>query len=1194
MAGITTDMYQARTPGGTPLHTPQLFSPSIPNYPARTESYAGSSTVSSPYLHPSQTQPVKETHKALRDIGMSGRKTVNQYELFAEIGNGAHGKVKLARSQETGEVVAIKIVQRFSKKRRLGKSQVQEDKVKKEVAILKKTIHPNVVSMIEVIDDSDLHKVYLVLEFCDAHDLKWRIPGSHDIVILEHRRVQREMRGEPEIDPTTSSDELLREVVRRTQNLEEHQPPPVSRTHSATAWSLEHGESSEHDTDDFTRSASVAGSSTSRPESAPPRAELPSTDAEHTTGEQSTKSRSQGEKSSSQATPPGLDTVVDAHAAQDSSLPMDLAEFQAEFGRRLADFEENLQQHGADSRGRTMNKNDRKIQTRKQLAQIVESEIDEELRWVPSRTMNDTRRAFRDATLGLEYLHYQGIVHRDIKPENLLTKSNFGVKISDFSVSYLGKPIRDGKDSEETSETESPDHEEEAELAKTVGTPAFYAPELCSLDFTSERPRVTGQIDVWALGVTLYVLVYARLPFIANNEFVIMRRIAEDDIFFSRKRLRALNPHSSRASSHGRHVRASREHRFSHELLYEDVEDDLIDLMRRLLEKDPEKRITIKEIKHHPWVLQDIENPTEWLEETDPARFAEGKKIEISKEEVADAVIPLRLIERAKSVAKKVGGVLGLGTGIRSTRKRGASSTNSSDTGSASPGASVHSAASLKGDRTEILRHVDQSQTGSMGPPPSQDHTAQLHHHDQSDHPLSQSVSASPGSTAEDEPFDEAFSAANAGRPLEGARPTTHPQRPSMPDRQTSVMSATGSIRTLRQSDMPRTSPDHPSSPDNSSDAAGTSALGTLFGTAGMNIMSRMRSQDRQGVEGRTSGNEASTDDATSDNLHGEPSVAVSSMSASGRVQGPGSGGRYSGRRNSAFGPVNDGSVQSATLSAITEANLALHSDPYNQANTSHQSSTASLADPEPVVQYPFRNVNPLRERPTAATGSRSDSQSSDDEEGPRHVRFGAGSRGDSNRVNDQRSEPHSERKIALPNSSNSSTDRFHDDMSQSTSFPSMPSVVSANSSVHPDEKGPGYRQSHNSARPSGKPLTDRSAIETADTRTPHTMTSDSEGNHSSTPDVVIETDEDDSEDEGDFLVMNRKNPRPAPSSSTSKSSTPAARHKTRKAHPRKTSRSGSSTTVKKVLSREDSGATEIAEGESPAVPQTVSPEQRG
>jgi hypothetical protein len=66
----------------------------------------------------------------------------------------------LARSLETGDYVAIKIIQRFSKKRRLGRVTVSpEDKTKREIAILKRIRHADVVGLLEVIDDPELKKI---------------------------------------------------------------------------------------------------------------------------------------------------------------------------------------------------------------------------------------------------------------------------------------------------------------------------------------------------------------------------------------------------------------------------------------------------------------------------------------------------------------------------------------------------------------------------------------------------------------------------------------------------------------------------------------------------------------------------------------------------------------------------------------------------------------------------------------------------------------------------------------------------------------------------------------------------------------------------------------------------------------------------------------------------------------------------
>ena len=63
---------------------------------------------------------------------------------------------------ETGTIVAIKIVNRETKKR-LGNydPNEQENKIKREIAIMKKCHHPNIVNLIEVIDDPKSRKVYL-------------------------------------------------------------------------------------------------------------------------------------------------------------------------------------------------------------------------------------------------------------------------------------------------------------------------------------------------------------------------------------------------------------------------------------------------------------------------------------------------------------------------------------------------------------------------------------------------------------------------------------------------------------------------------------------------------------------------------------------------------------------------------------------------------------------------------------------------------------------------------------------------------------------------------------------------------------------------------------------------------------------------------------------------------------------------
>jgi len=156
---------------------------------------------------------------------------------------------------------------------------------------------------------------------------------------------------------------------------------------------------------------------------------------------------------------------------------------------------------------------------------------------------------FRDVLLGLEYLHYQKIIHRDIKPSNLLRADSGEVKIADLGVSNEF----DGND---------------AFLTSTVGTPAFTPPE--SLSQQPGEPPYSGKLaDIWSLGVTLYSLVFGKVPFYDDNILALYNKIRTHQVQFPPG---------------------------------EEISSELDDLIRRMLVKDPKERITLQEIKDHDWV----------------------------------------------------------------------------------------------------------------------------------------------------------------------------------------------------------------------------------------------------------------------------------------------------------------------------------------------------------------------------------------------------------------------------------------------------------------------------------------------------------------------------------------------------------------------------------------------------------------
>uniref|UniRef100_A0A669PV89 Protein kinase domain-containing protein n=1 Tax=Phasianus colchicus TaxID=9054 RepID=A0A669PV89_PHACC len=189
---------------------------------------------------------------------------------------------------------------------------------------------------------------------------------------------------------------------------------------------------------------------------------------------------------------------------------------------------------------------------------------------------DQARFYFQDLIKGIEYLHYQKIIHRDIKPSNLLVGEDGHVKIADFGVSNEFK----GAD---------------ALLTNTVGTPAFMAPETLS----ETRKIFSGKaLDVWAMGITLYCFVFGQCPFMDERILSLHNKIKTQTLEFPDQ---------------------------------PEVTDFLKDLIMRMLDKNPESRISVPEIKLHPWVTK---NGVELL----PTEDENCTLVEVTEEEVENSV----------------------------------------------------------------------------------------------------------------------------------------------------------------------------------------------------------------------------------------------------------------------------------------------------------------------------------------------------------------------------------------------------------------------------------------------------------------------------------------------------------------------------------------------------------------------------
>ncbi|XP_047053938.1 CBL-interacting protein kinase 1-like [Lolium rigidum] len=154
------------------------------------------------------------------------------------------------------------------------------------------------------------------------------------------------------------------------------------------------------------------------------------------------------------------------------------------------------------------------------------------------------RRLFQQLIDGLAYCHDKGVYHRDLKPENVLVDRKGNIKISDFGLSALPQHL--GSD---------------GLLHTTCGSPNYIAPEVLQ-----NRGYDGSLSDIWSCGVILYVMLVGYLPFDDRNLVVLYQKIFKGDMQIPKW----LSPAAQ-------------------------------DLLRKILEPNPLKRITIAGIKEHEW-----------------------------------------------------------------------------------------------------------------------------------------------------------------------------------------------------------------------------------------------------------------------------------------------------------------------------------------------------------------------------------------------------------------------------------------------------------------------------------------------------------------------------------------------------------------------------------------------------------------
>lgn len=158
-------------------------------------------------------------------------------------------------------------------------------------------------------------------------------------------------------------------------------------------------------------------------------------------------------------------------------------------------------------------------------------------------TPKEARRFFRQIISALDFCHSHSICHRDLKPENLLLDDKNNIRVADFGMASL--------------------QVEGSMLETSCGSPHYACPEVIRGEKYDGR-----RADVWSCGVILYALLVGALPFDDDN-------------------LRQLLEKVKRGVFHIPHF----------------VSPDCQNLLRGMIEVDPEKRMALADVTKHPWVM---------------------------------------------------------------------------------------------------------------------------------------------------------------------------------------------------------------------------------------------------------------------------------------------------------------------------------------------------------------------------------------------------------------------------------------------------------------------------------------------------------------------------------------------------------------------------------------------------------------
>ena len=158
-----------------------------------------------------------------------------------------------------------------------------------------------------------------------------------------------------------------------------------------------------------------------------------------------------------------------------------------------------------------------------------------------------------DIANGLKFLHENNVVHRDIKSDNILIDKNGHCKIADFGCSIKLKDSQSDL------------------FTKTEGNMYFFPPEF--VDGKSKKQFGYKPVDIWAFGVSIYTCIFKTLPFLPENRENVVELFKE-----------------------------IKEAKFDYNKNGIKISKEMEELLSHILDKDPQKRFTAKDIVEYPWL----------------------------------------------------------------------------------------------------------------------------------------------------------------------------------------------------------------------------------------------------------------------------------------------------------------------------------------------------------------------------------------------------------------------------------------------------------------------------------------------------------------------------------------------------------------------------------------------------------------